>query len=107
MALRRNNGRLAYVGISMGNVMQVARAQIGLALTVNCAGACLHAQQATRSPETDDFIAPTVYSKLLDAIFPRDMSDSHHAGLMVLRRSDSGPESQVVIRILSDGSVDA
>jgi hypothetical protein len=89
----------------MGNVMQLARAAIGVALTVSCAW--LHAQQTTRSPETDDFVDPTVYSRLLDAIFPRDLPNSHHAGLMILRRSDSSPESQVVVRILSDGSVDA
>ena len=91
----------------MGDIVQVARTSIRLALALSYAGACLHAQQAARSPEPDVFISPTVYSKLLDAIFPRDMSTSNGVFSIVLRRSGNGPESQVVIRMASDRSVDA
>src|SRR5215813_15516588 len=65
------------------------------------------AQQAARSPETYVPIDATVYSKLLDAIFPVDIAPSHRVFLIVLRRTGFGPESQVVIRMESDYSVDA
>jgi len=88
-------------------VVQLARPLIRLALALSCAGACLHAQKSARTPEPNVRIDDTVYSKLLDAIFPVDIAPSHRVFLIVLRRTGFGPESQVVIRMESDYSVDA